>query len=117
MSFKDKIWTYALLRDFAFVILSVKKEKVKKNLMRNFLTIQCEIVKIIVYMLLGYETNLLFWKGVAMGNLVEFGRMFFSYGVLLLIFVAASGVAMAIGITLAKRKEAKAVTDAQEPKE
>ena len=42
-----------------------------------------------------------------MSNLVEFGRMFLSYGVLLLIIVAVCAVACFIGITLAKKKNAK----------
>lgn len=42
-----------------------------------------------------------------MANLVEFGRMFLSYGLLMLIIVVICGVAIAIGITLAKRKNAK----------
>lgn len=39
-----------------------------------------------------------------MVNLIEFGRMFLSYGVLLLIIVAVAVVAGFIGITLAKKK-------------
>ncbi|MCM1026782.1 MAG: hypothetical protein NC432_10115 [Roseburia sp.] len=42
-----------------------------------------------------------------MSNFVEFGRMFLSYGLLMLIIIAICGAAMAIGITLAKRKNAK----------
>lgn len=42
-----------------------------------------------------------------MSNFVEFGRMFLSYGLLLLIIVAVCSAAIAIGITLAKRKNAK----------
>ncbi len=42
-----------------------------------------------------------------MGKLIEFGRMFLSYGLLMLIIVAVSGVAIFIGITMAKKKNAK----------
>ncbi len=42
-----------------------------------------------------------------MANLVEFGRMFFSYGLLMLIIVAVGAVAVTIGINLAKKKNAK----------
>lgn len=42
-----------------------------------------------------------------MGNLVEFGRVFLSYGLLLLIIVAVCAVAIAIGISLAKKNNAK----------
>lgn len=42
-----------------------------------------------------------------MVNLVEFGRIFLSYGLLLLIIVAVCAVAVFIGITLAKKKNAK----------
>lgn len=42
-----------------------------------------------------------------MGKLIEFGRMFLSYGLLMLIIVAVSAVAIFIGITLAKKKNAK----------
>lgn len=42
-----------------------------------------------------------------MANLVEFGRMFLSYGLLMLIIVAICGTAITIGITLAKKKNAK----------
>ena len=42
-----------------------------------------------------------------MGNLVEFGRMFLSYGLLMLIIAAVGAVALFIGITMAKKKNAK----------
>lgn len=42
-----------------------------------------------------------------MGKLIEFGRMFLSYGLLMLIIVAVAGVAMFIGITMAKKKNEK----------
>lgn len=42
-----------------------------------------------------------------MGNLVEFGRMFLSYGLLMLIIAVVAGVALFIGITMAKKKNAK----------
>lgn len=42
-----------------------------------------------------------------MGKLIEFGRMFLSYGLLMLIIVAVAAVAMFIGITMAKKKNAK----------
>ena len=42
-----------------------------------------------------------------MGNLIEFGRMFLSYGLLMLIIVAVAAVAVFIGITMAKKKNAK----------
>lgn len=46
-------------------------------------------------------------RGIIMANLVEFGRMFFSYGLLMLIIVAVGAVAVTIGINLAKKKNAK----------
>lgn len=49
-----------------------------------------------------------------MVNLVEFGRIFLSYGLLLLIIVAVCAVAVFIGITLAKRKNAKKEASMQE---
>ena len=42
-----------------------------------------------------------------MGKLIEFGRMFLSYGLLMLIIVVVAAVAMFIGITMAKKKNAK----------
>ena len=42
-----------------------------------------------------------------MGKLVEFGRMFLSYGLLMLIIAAVCAVAVFIGITMAKKKNAK----------
>lgn len=42
-----------------------------------------------------------------MGKLVEFGRMFLSYGLLMLIIAAVCAVAIFIGITMAKKKNAK----------
>ena len=42
-----------------------------------------------------------------MNNLVEFGRMFLSYGVLILIIAAVGGAAITIGITMAKKEERK----------
>ncbi len=47
-----------------------------------------------------------------MNNLIEFGRMFLSYGLLLLIIVALSAVAVALGIFLAKRKNEKKAAEA-----
>lgn len=44
---------------------------------------------------------------MAKANLIEFGRMFLSYGVLMLIIVAVCSVAVALGIFLAKRKNQK----------
>lgn len=46
-----------------------------------------------------------------MNNFVEFGRMFLSYGVLMLIIAAVGGGAIAIGITMAKKKNAKAAAE------
>lgn len=51
---------------------------------------------------------------IYMNNLIEFGRMFLSYGLLLLIIVAVGAVAACIGITMAKKKNAK---KADEPEE
>lgn len=42
-----------------------------------------------------------------MGKLIEFGRMFLSYGLLMLIIAVVAGVAIFIGITMAKKKNAK----------
>lgn len=42
-----------------------------------------------------------------MGKLIEFGRMFLSYGLLMLIIAAVCAVAVFIGITMAKKKNAK----------
>ena len=42
-----------------------------------------------------------------MVNLVEFGRIFLSYGLLMLIIVAVCAVAITIGIQLAKKSNAK----------
>lgn len=42
-----------------------------------------------------------------MANLIEFGRVFLSYGLLLLVFAAVAAVGIFIGITLAKRKNEK----------
>lgn len=42
-----------------------------------------------------------------MGKLIEFGRMFLSYGLLMLIIAAVAAVAVFIGITMAKKKNAK----------
>ena len=47
-----------------------------------------------------------------MNNLIEFCRMFLSYFVLMAIIVAVAGVALAIGITLAKKKNKKADVEA-----
>lgn len=47
-----------------------------------------------------------------MGKLVEFGRMFLSYGLLMLIIAAVCAVAVFIGITMAKKKNAKSATAA-----
>jgi hypothetical protein len=49
-----------------------------------------------------------------MGNLIEFGRMFLSYGLLMLIIVAVGAVAITIGIKAAKKKNEKnAAADAE----
>lgn len=50
---------------------------------------------------------------IIMVNLVEFGRIFLSYGLLLLIIVAVCAVAVFIGITLAKKKNAKKAAAAE----
>ncbi len=42
-----------------------------------------------------------------MEKLIEFGRMFLSYGLLMLIIVVVSAVAIFIGITMAKKKNEK----------
>lgn len=47
-----------------------------------------------------------------MNNLIEFGRVFLSYGLLLLIIVALSAAAVALGIFLAKRKNEKKAAEA-----
>lgn len=47
-----------------------------------------------------------------MVNLVEFGRMFLSYGLLLLIIAAVGAVAITIGIHLAKKSNEKKVAQA-----
>ena len=52
-----------------------------------------------------------------MNNLVEFGRMFLSYGVLLLIIVAVCAGACFIGITLAKKKNSKKELETTDHKE
>lgn len=39
--------------------------------------------------------------------IVEFGRMFLTYGLLLLIVVVVSALAIFLGITFAKKKNAK----------
>ncbi len=46
-----------------------------------------------------------------MENLIEFGRMFLSYGMLMLIIAAVAAVAVAIGITLSKRNSARRVRE------
>lgn len=46
-------------------------------------------------------------REVYMGKLIEFGRMFLSYGLLMLIIAAVGAVAIFIGITMAKKKKAK----------
>ena len=47
-----------------------------------------------------------------MNRVIEFGRSLFSYGVVLLIAVVLMGLAITIGITLAKKKnEKKALLD------
>ncbi len=40
-------------------------------------------------------------------NLVEFGRVFLSYGLLMLIIIAVGAAAITVGITLAKKKNGK----------
>ncbi len=49
-----------------------------------------------------------------MGNLVEFGRMFLSYGMVMVVIVAVCAVATTIGIHLAKKKNAKKAAEAAE---
>lgn len=46
---------------------------------------------------------------MANNALIEFGRMFFTYGLLLLIIVVVCAVAILIGVTLAKKKNGKNV--------
>ena len=46
-----------------------------------------------------------------MTNLINFLNVFLSYVVLLVVIVAVAGVALTIGLTLAKRKNAKALTE------
>ncbi|MGN0167478.1 MAG: hypothetical protein ACI4AB_05525 [Acetatifactor sp.] len=47
-------------------------------------------------------------------NLVEFGRIFLSYGLLLLIIVAVAAVAITIGIHLAKKSNAKKAVEEEQ---
>ena len=47
-----------------------------------------------------------------MNNLIEFGRVFLSYGLLMLIIVALIAVAVALGIFLAKRRNEKKAAEA-----
>lgn len=42
-----------------------------------------------------------------MNQIIEFGRSLLSYGVVMLVAVALMGIAVAIGITLAKKKNAQ----------
>lgn len=42
-----------------------------------------------------------------MSNFVEFGRMFLSYGLLMLIIVAICAAGIFAGVTLAKKKNGK----------
>ena len=46
-----------------------------------------------------------------MANLVEFGRMFLSYGVLMLIIVAVMALGIFVGIKIAKNKNSKAAQE------
>lgn len=46
-----------------------------------------------------------------MENLIEFGRMFLSYGMLMAIIVAVAAVAVVIGITLSKKKSARQASE------
>ena len=47
-------------------------------------------------------------------QIVEFGRSLLSYGVVMLVAVALMGIAIAIGITLAKKKNAKKALQEEE---
>lgn len=49
-----------------------------------------------------------------MSKLIEFGRMFLSYGVLLLLFVAVIALAVFIGTTLARRKKVRTAAEVTE---
>ena len=51
---------------------------------------------------------------VPMNQIVEFGRSLLSYGVVMLVAVALMGIAIAIGITLAKKKNAKKALQEEE---
>ncbi len=55
----------------------------------------------------GFPAEMYVKRGVFMGNLIEFGRMFLSYGLLLLIVTALAAAAIFIGITMAKKKNAR----------
>ena len=47
-------------------------------------------------------------------QIVEFGRSLLSYGVVMLVAVALMGIAIAIGITLAKKNNAKKALQEEE---
>lgn len=47
-----------------------------------------------------------------MGNLISFVNAFLSYFVLMVIILVVGGIAIAIGLTLAKKKNAKAAVEA-----
>lgn len=49
-----------------------------------------------------------------MNQIVEFGRSLLSYGVVMLVAVALMGIAIAIGITLAKKKNTKKALQEEE---
>lgn len=49
-----------------------------------------------------------------MQNMIEFGRSVLSYGLVMLVSVLLMGVATALGITLAKRKNAKKAVQSEE---
>lgn len=50
-----------------------------------------------------------------MGNLISFVNSFLSYIMLLLVIAVVGGVAIAIGLTLAKKKNAKAAQEGTAP--
>ena len=51
---------------------------------------------------------------IPVNQIVEFGRSLLSYGVVMLVAVALMGIAIAIGITLAKKKNAKKALQEEE---
>lgn len=49
-----------------------------------------------------------------MSNVIEFGRMVLSYGLLMVIIVALMALGLFIGINMAKKKNAKALQETSE---